>query len=155
MICIVSIVSAIYVVKFQKNAELFLAKKRSAFRKCGVFLSSANAEDKKHKKNNVGSTAARTRALTFAVHCSNHYSIPTSLESRLKIAYIKKNSKYFFRVKKNYKITFVGIPDKILWANFGDPVTSSFDKNSQKRLRQNVQNAELIFSRFYSAFQPF
>ncbi len=38
MICKASIVSAIYVVKFQKNAELFLAKKRSAFRKCGGFF---------------------------------------------------------------------------------------------------------------------
>ncbi len=65
-----------------------------------VFLSSANAEDKKQPKNFFGSTAARTRDLTFAIQCSNHYSIPPSLESRLKIAYIKKSSKYFFRVRK-------------------------------------------------------
>ena len=88
MICIASIVSAIYVVKFQKKAELFLAKKRSAFRKCGGFF-----EDIKNQEKKIVGSKARTRDLHFAVHRSNHYSIPLSLEGKLKITYIKKTKK--------------------------------------------------------------
>ncbi len=91
MICKASIVSAIYVVKFQKNAELFLAKKGPP---------SANAEffclpqmrKKKIEKKIVGSKA-QTRHLNLAVHHSNHYSIPPSLESELKIECVKKLNK--------------------------------------------------------------
>ncbi len=72
--------------------SFFAPKKTSVFRKCGVFLPSANAEDE--IKKIVGSTA-RTRDLNFAFHRSNHYSIPPSLESKLKIAYIK-TLKIFF-----------------------------------------------------------
>ncbi len=71
-----------------------MAKKCSAFRKCGVLLSSANAEDEKTKKKKVGSKA-RTRDFNFADHRSTHYSIPPSLESKLKIAYIKKVKIFF------------------------------------------------------------
>ncbi len=80
MICIASIVSAIYVVKFQKKAELFWLKK-------GFF------EDIKNQEKKFVGSKARTRDLHFAVHRSNHYSIPLSLEGKLKITYIKKTEK--------------------------------------------------------------
>ncbi len=50
MICKASILSVIYVVHFTQNAELFCPKKPSVFRKCGVYLPSANAEDEIKKK---------------------------------------------------------------------------------------------------------
>ncbi len=136
MICKASILSVIYVVNVTQNAELFCPQKTSVFRKCGVFclpqMRKMKKKTKKKNKQNVGSTA-RTRDLNFAVHRSNHYSIPPSLERKLKLAYIKKLKIFFSSQKKNYKITFVGITDEILWAKFGDPVTSIFVKNSQKR----------------------
>ena len=97
MICKASILSVIYVVNFTQNAELFLPQKTSVFRKCGVYLSSANAEDeitKKEQKKIVGS-ATRTRDRNFAVHRSNRYSILPSLESEHKIVYIKKLKIFF------------------------------------------------------------
>ncbi len=72
-----------------------MAKKSCAFRKCGAFgkkekaTPSANAEDKKTEKNFT--SGARTRVLNFAIHRSNHYSIPPSLDYEVKIAYIKTN----------------------------------------------------------------
>ncbi len=65
------------------------------------FLSSANAEDEKTKKKKGGSKS-RTRDLNFADHRSTHYSIPPSLESKLKIVYIhcKKSQNIFFDLEK-------------------------------------------------------
>ncbi len=39
----------------------------------------------------------------------------------------------FSSYKKIYKIRFVDTTDEIIWANFGDFVTSIFVKNSQKQ----------------------
>ena len=98
MICKASIVSAIYVVKFQKNAEDFLAKKPSVCRKCGGFF--CLPQMRKMKKNRV---ARRLEpGISFStVHRSSHYSIPPSLESKPKIVYIKKTQKNNFELEKN------------------------------------------------------
>ncbi len=83
--------------------SFFCPKKPSVFRKCGVYLPSVNAEDEITKKNNkkkiVGSTT-RTRDRNFAVHRSNRYSIPPSLDSEHKIAYIKKLKIFLFELEK-------------------------------------------------------
>ncbi len=79
-----------------------MAKKASAFRKCGVFLAkkkrkkalpSANAEGKKQKK--IVCSESRTRVHNFAVHHSTHYSIPLSMVDELKIVDINKLKIFF------------------------------------------------------------
>ena len=132
MICKASIVSVIYVVTFTQNAELFCPKKLSVFRKCGVFFaSSAFAEDKKKQKMSEARLEPGTSILpSFALTTTPSHLLQRVI-SKQRIS--KKLKIFFSSQKKNYKITFVGITDEILWANFGDPVTSIFVKNSQKR----------------------
>ena len=57
----------------------------------------------------------------------------SALANALKIAYIKKTRKKILSYKMFHKIRFVGTTDEIVLANFGDNVTRSFVKNSQKR----------------------
>ncbi len=61
--------------------------------------SSANAEDEKKEKKNVG-IEARTRDLNLAVHRSTHYSIPPSVHIDIEIEYIKKTKNIFFKLQK-------------------------------------------------------
>ncbi len=118
------------------------------------FLSSANAEVFWAKKIII-SSGIRTQIRRFARHRFTHYStvLSMALEGCNNIYKPKRN--FFSSYKKNYKISCVGNTIVRNWLNFGYPVISSFDKNSQKRLRQNVQNAELISSAFPPHFRHF
>ena len=78
--------------------------------KCGAFSAKKifrlphlrKVEDfgKKKQKKKIGSGGTRTRALSFTVRCSTHYSIPRSLDIEAKIAYMKKKSNLFFELEK-------------------------------------------------------
>ena len=78
---------------FQKNAEFFWPKK---------YPSPVNAEDfeKKKKKKLVSIGEARSRAASFTLRRSTHYSIWPSLDNDLKIAYITKTQNIFFELEK-------------------------------------------------------
>ena len=123
------------------NAEFLFA-----FRKCGGFF---------EQKKNIVSIGIRTWVHRFARHRVTHYSTVLSLAWEGCNNIYKPKRIFFSSYKKNYKISYVGNTIARNWLNFGDPLTSSFDKNSQKCLRQNVQNAELFFPAFPPHFRHF